>query len=58
MRMALDALEQTEDSVTEIAFASGFGSASYFNKCFKAYLGVTPTQYRRGEKDGMVRCGG
>ena len=58
MRMALDALEQTEDSVTEIAFASGFGSASYFNKCFKMRLGITPTQYRRGEKDGLVRCGG
>ncbi|MDL2250658.1 AraC family transcriptional regulator [Lachnospiraceae bacterium OttesenSCG-928-J05] len=35
----------TDDSITEIAFNSGFNDLSYFIKTFKKYKGVTPKQY-------------
>ena len=34
-------------SIIEIAFNSGFNSKSTFNKAFKKYLKITPTQYRK-----------
>jgi transcriptional regulator GlxA family with amidase domain len=34
--------------VSEIAFASGFGSITHFNQCFRRRFGTTPTQYRGG----------
>jgi len=30
-----------------VAFASGFGDVSNFNRAFRAEFGVTPTTYRR-----------
>lgn len=41
-------LRSTEDSITEIAFKSGFNSVSYYNRMFKKYEGRTPKNYRRG----------
>lgn len=37
------------DSVTDVAFATGFQSSSHFNKVFKQYTGMTPTAFRAGE---------
>jgi AraC-like DNA-binding protein len=34
--------------VSEIAFASGFGSITHFNQCFRRRFGASPTQYRGG----------
>ena len=36
-------------SVTDVAFTCGFNDLSYFIKSFKAYKGVTPAKFRRGE---------
>ncbi len=36
-------------SVTDVAFACGFNDLSYFIKTFKAYKGVTPAKFRRGD---------
>ncbi|MCP1101899.1 AraC-like DNA-binding protein [Aequitasia blattaphilus] len=35
----------TDDSITDIAYNSGFNDLSYFIKTFKKYKGVTPKQY-------------
>ncbi len=35
-------LSQTTMPITEIAFASGFSSASHFSKCYRDLFGVTP----------------
>lgn len=35
-----------EKSISEIASRCGFGSLRSFNRCFKAIMGVTPSQYR------------
>lgn len=39
-------LATTEESVIEIATASGFDNVSYFNRTFKKYIGMTPLEYR------------
>jgi transcriptional regulator GlxA family with amidase domain len=41
-------LQQTTMPVTEVAFASGFTSASHFSKCYRDMFGKTP----RGERHG------
>lgn len=45
-------LENTSDAVLQCALDSGFVSLRNFNRCFKAYLGLTPTQYLRQSKTG------
>lgn len=40
-------LKHTDRSITEIAFDCGFGSASYFNRRFKEFSGLSPTEHRR-----------
>jgi AraC-like DNA-binding protein len=35
------------DSVTEIAYASGFQNLSYFNRTFRRLMGMSPSAYRR-----------
>ncbi len=40
-------LEKTEQSITEIAFNSGFGSLRDFNRCFKKVFSLTPLAYRK-----------
>lgn len=39
-------LKNTDYSVTEVCFASGFGSISHFNACFKSKTGMSPMRYR------------
>jgi AraC-like DNA-binding protein len=40
---ALKLLEKRHDSISEVAFKAGFGSPSYFSKCFKKQYGVLPS---------------
>ncbi len=37
-----------ELNVSEIADCTGFSSARYFSKCFKALFHVSPLSYRKG----------
>ncbi|UTA46516.1 helix-turn-helix domain-containing protein [Simiduia sp. 21SJ11W-1] len=46
--LAKQLLHQTTWPITDIAFASGFGSLRRFNDCFKTQLSLTPSQVRRG----------
>ena len=36
----------TNDSVAEVAYATGFNDSSYFGKCFKKKFGMSPLEYR------------
>lgn len=40
-------LKYTDSSITEISENSGFSSIQTFNRVFKRYTGVTPSEYRR-----------
>ncbi|MBD3948551.1 helix-turn-helix domain-containing protein [Tuanshanicoccus lijuaniae] len=43
-------LIETEDNVTDIAFATGFSNINSFNRIFKKYQGLTPTEFRTAVK--------
>ncbi len=45
--LALEFLSSSAMSLTEIAYAAGFSSHSYFDRVFKRLKGVTPQEYRR-----------
>ena len=38
-------MENTTQTILQCAYNSGFSSLRNFNRCFKEYLGITPTQY-------------
>jgi AraC-like DNA-binding protein len=47
-------LLQTENlSVSEIAYQVGFGSATYFNKCFHEFYGMSPGEYRKKPENNL-----
>ena len=55
LRRAKEMLHNKEGTIAEIAFRVGFGSATYFNKCFHEYFGSPPGEVRRRESDESLR---
>ncbi len=47
LQNAASMLKQGKCSVSEIMYRSGFTTASYFSKCFKARYGLTPSEYQK-----------
>lgn len=47
VNVAMDLLARSEESVTDIAFAVGFGSLSAFERTFAKPLGTTAWGYRK-----------
>lgn len=45
LKRAMSLLEQKTGNITEVAYAVGFNSVSYFNKCFKKQFGKAPSGY-------------
>lgn len=45
LRRGAQLLAQEYGTVSEIAYTVGFGSPSYFTKCFRETFGTTPSQY-------------
>ena len=52
LQLAMDLLKEGELTATEVADKTGFGSATYFNKCFNDYYGFPP-----GEVIHVILCG-
>ncbi|MDX5477706.1 MAG: helix-turn-helix transcriptional regulator [Cyclobacteriaceae bacterium] len=50
LRLAIQRLEKSGESISEIAYAVGFSSPSYFIKCFKETYQMTPNEYLASEK--------
>ena len=44
-------LRSSQLPVTEVAYESGFGSLSYFSRCFRDQYGVSPQEYRKYLKE-------
>ena len=44
-------LSRTQDTITEVAHAVGFGDLPRFDKLFKRYTGLTPSAYRTQSPD-------
>ena len=46
LKLATDLLNNTDATVSEIAYQVGFSTPSYFNRCFKEYFGKTPSEFK------------
>jgi signal transduction histidine kinase/AraC-like DNA-binding protein len=53
INQACKLLENTDKAITEIAFAVGFSSGSYFGQVFLQQIGLTPHAYR--EQGGRIQ---
>ena len=51
LKKALELLNNDHITVSEVAYKTGFGSATYFNTCFTEYFGYPPGAVKRGEID-------
>lgn len=47
LALAAEELMRTEDTVLEVALKYGYDSHEGFTRSFKAYLGVTPAEFRK-----------
>ena len=47
VRQAQHSLKTSNQSITEIAFNTGFDSSQYFSRVFQKLAGATPSEYRR-----------
>jgi predicted ATPase/AraC-like DNA-binding protein len=48
LEKAMGLLKDASLNITDIAFACGFHSITYFDQCFKDHYGITPLQTRSG----------
>jgi AraC-like DNA-binding protein len=46
LKTAAALLKQSDQSISEIAYRTGFATPPYFSKCFKKSFGMLPTEYR------------
>ena len=44
-------LKNTDMSIAEVAYAVGFSGASYFSESMKGYIGYTPREFRKRNRD-------
>ncbi|MGE0020162.1 MAG: helix-turn-helix domain-containing protein [Draconibacterium sp.] len=51
LKKAKELLQNEELTVAEISYRVGFGSPTYFNKCFHEYFGVAPGELRNLEPE-------
>ncbi len=54
MEHAVHYLSHTNDSIREVALACGYDDALAFSRSFRAYYGMSPTEFRTKAKLGMM----
>lgn len=54
LQKALEILQEEEATSSEVAYRVGFGSPSYFNKCFHEFYGYPPGDVKKRKTPGMV----
>ena len=47
IEQSVSLLKETDLSITDISYETGFSSPSYFGECFRASLGCSPLEYRK-----------
>lgn len=50
LRVAIELMKTSDMTILEISLAVGFAGASYFSETFRKNFGVSPTEYRKGDK--------
>ncbi|WP_044205777.1 response regulator [Flammeovirga sp. OC4] len=49
LRYSAELLKNSDTSISDIAYQTGFNTPAYFTKCFTDLYGVSPKKYREGE---------
>jgi signal transduction histidine kinase/DNA-binding response OmpR family regulator/streptogramin lyase len=52
LKKGAELLRGRQHSVDQVAFLVGFGSRSYFSKCFKSFFNVSPKEFQRANNQG------
>lgn len=52
---AIQLLSETDMNILDVALSSGFNSMSNFYHMFKTFYGMSPTQYRKSEKNDSAK---
>lgn len=52
IKKAKELLMDVKYKTYEVAEAVGISDAHYFSRLFKKYVGITPTEYKDGQKSG------
>lgn len=47
IQQSLDFLEHSDDEISVVATRSGFNNISYYNRTFRRYMHMTPSEFRR-----------
>jgi signal transduction histidine kinase/DNA-binding response OmpR family regulator len=47
LRLSLELLKNSGNSISQIAYEVGFSSPSYFTKCFKEQFGISPSEFAK-----------
>lgn len=55
IRMSLNQLVNTTNSITDIALSCGFNSGSYYTETFQKLMGMTPKDYRKQNTSPFFR---
>ena len=50
LKHACNQLQTTTKTINDIALSCGFSDSKYFSKCFKACMGISPSEYRLKQK--------
>jgi AraC-like DNA-binding protein len=50
---AMEELIQSDTPITSVSYNCGFASVKTFNRLFKHYTGVSPSDYRVGKKSNL-----
>ncbi|WP_339314870.1 helix-turn-helix domain-containing protein [Paenibacillus sp. FSL R10-2734] len=58
LKRAMEMLQQSNASIEEICREIGYANVSYFNKMFKARIGLTPGQYRHQQATDQLLAQG
>jgi AraC-like DNA-binding protein len=51
LQRAMEMLQNNIGTVSEVAFMTGFGSPTYFNKCFHEFFGYPPGKVKREDSE-------
>lgn len=54
LKKAIELMQNSDMTITEIAHSVGFSGASYYTETFRKYFNISPTEYRKNNKNHLI----